>query len=67
MTVERAVFAVAGTLILLSLALGYFYSPYWFLLTAFVGLNMFQSAFTGICPARNVLRLMGLKSHGANN
>ena len=67
MTVERAVFAFAGTLILVSLALGYFHSPYWFLLTAFVGLNMFQSAFTGFCPARNVLRLMGLKSHGANS
>ena len=67
MTVERAVFAFAGTLILLSLALGYFYSPYWFLLTAFVGLNMFQSAFTGICPARSVLRLMGLKSQGAKS
>jgi hypothetical protein len=66
MTVDRAVFAVAGTMVLLSLALGYFVSPYWFLLTAFVGLNMFQSAFTGICPARSFLRLMGLKSHSAS-
>ena len=67
MTVDRAVFAVAGFMILLSLALGYFLSPYWFLLTAFVGLNMFQSAFTGICPARSFLRLMGLKSHTAGS
>ena len=47
-------------MVLLSLALGYFVSPYWFLLTAFVGLGMIQSAFTGICPAKNVLRMLGL-------
>ncbi len=58
MTVDRAVFAVAGILVLLSLALGYFVSPYWLLLTAFVGLNMLQSAFTGFCPAKNVLRMV---------
>jgi hypothetical protein len=67
MTVDRAVFAVAGTLVLVSVALGYFVSPYWFLLTAFVGLNMFQSAFTGICPARSFLRMLGLKTHPAGN
>ena len=67
MTVDRAVFALAGTLVLVSVALGYFFSPYWFLLTAFVGLNMFQSAFTGLCPARSFLRLMGLKSHTAGS
>ena len=65
MTVDRAVFAVAGSLVLFSLALGYFASPYWLLLTAFVGVNLFQSAFTGICPARSFLRLMGLKSDRA--
>ena len=58
MTVDRAVFAVAGLLVLLSLALGYFVSPYWFLLTAFVGLNLFQSAFTGICPAKTMLGMV---------
>ena len=67
MSVERAVFAVAGLMVLLSLALGYFVSPYWFLLTAFVGVNMFQSAFTGICPAKSFLRLMGLKSSTAGS
>ncbi len=67
MTVERAVFAVAGTMVLLSLSLGYFLSPYWFLLTAFVGLNLFQSAFTGICPAKRVLRMLGLKSQSASS
>ncbi len=65
MTVERAVFAVAGLIVLLSLALGYFVSPYWFLLTAFVGLSLVQSAFTGVCPAKNILRRCGLKSHNA--
>lgn len=62
MTIDRAVFAMAGFMVLLSLALGYFVSPYWFLLTAFVGVNLFQSAFTGICPAKSFLRLIGLKS-----
>jgi hypothetical protein len=67
LSVDRAVFALAGFLVLLSLALGYFVSPYWFLLTAFVGLNLFQSAFTGICPARRFLRLIGLKSSKATS
>lgn len=67
MTVDRAVFALAGTMVLLSLALGHFLSSYWFLLTAFVGLNMFQSAFTGICPARSFLRRMGLKAQTADH
>ncbi len=67
MTLERAIFVVAGSLVLASVALGYFVSPYWFLLTAFVGLNMVQSAFTGICPAKNVLRMLGLKSQAAGS
>ncbi len=61
MTIERAVFAFAGTLILASLALGFFVSPYWYLLTAFVGLNMFQFAFSGLCPAARVFKRLGLK------
>ncbi len=68
MNVERAVFAVAGLLVLLSLALGYFLSPYWFLLTAFVGIALFQSAFTGTCPARSVLRMVcPTNSHSAGS
>ncbi len=67
MTINRAVFAFAGFLVLASLVLGVFVSPYWFLLTAFVGLNLFQSAFTGVCPAASVFRKLGLKhSAGAN-
>jgi hypothetical protein len=62
MTVERAVRMIAGVFVLLSLALGHWVSPYWYLFTAFVGLNLFQSAFTNWCPAMTILRKMGLKS-----
>ena len=61
MTVERALRAMAGFVILLSMALAYFVSPYWYFLTAFVGLNLFQSAFTNWCPAMTAFRKMGLK------
>lgn len=61
MTIERAVFAFAGLMVLGSLALGHFVSPWWLLLTAFVGLNLFQTAFTGFCPAAMVFRSLGLK------
>lgn len=62
MDVERAVRLIAGALVLLSLALGYWVSPYWYLFTAFVGLNLFQSAFTKWCPMMLILRKLGLKS-----
>ena len=61
MNVDRAVFAFAGVVVSLSLALGYFVSPYWFLLTAFAGLNMLQAAFTGFCPAAIVFKKLGAK------
>jgi hypothetical protein len=61
MNVDRAVLAFAGGLLLLSLALAWFFSAYWLLLTAFVGLNMLQSAFTGFCPAAIAFRKLGLK------
>jgi hypothetical protein len=60
MTVERAVRVLAGTFVLLSVALGYWVSPYWFLFTAFVGLNLFQSGFTNMCPAMAIFRKLGL-------
>lgn len=60
MTVERALRLMAGVVILLSLALAHFVSPYWHLLTAFVGLNLLQSAFTNWCPAMVFFRRMGL-------
>ncbi|KCZ55587.1 sulfurtransferase [Hyphomonas beringensis] len=65
MNIDRAVFAFAGLIVLASLALGYFVSPYWFLLTAFVGLNLFQAAFTGFCPAAMIFKALGLKSGNA--
>ncbi len=61
MNVDRAVFAFAGSMLLLSLALAWLVSPYWLILTLFVGANLFQSAFTGFCPAAIVFRRLGLK------
>ena len=62
MTLDRAVFAFAGVVVLASVALGYFVSPYWFLLTAFAGLNLFQSAFTGFCPAALIFKAVGVQA-----
>lgn len=60
MNLDRAVLAFAGLVVLSSLALGYFISPLWFLLTAFAGLNMLQASFTGFCPAALVFRKLGV-------
>ncbi|MBK9494940.1 MAG: hypothetical protein BWZ07_01379 [Alphaproteobacteria bacterium ADurb.BinA280] len=62
MNLDRAIFAFAGVMILVSLALGHYVSPYWLLLTAFVGLNLLQSAFTGFCPAAMILGKFGVKA-----
>ena len=62
MTVERTVRMIAGVFVVLSLALGYWVSPYWYLFTAFVGLNLFQSAFTNWCPMMTILKKAGMKS-----
>jgi hypothetical protein len=61
MTMERLIRAISGTFVLVSLALGFFYSPYWFLFTAFVGLNLLQSAFTKWCLMEEILSKMGVK------
>ncbi len=61
MTVNRALRAMAGIVVLVSLALGHYVNPYWYLLTAFVGLNLLQSAFTNWCPAMTIFRKLGLK------
>ena len=60
MTVDRGLRSMAGAFILLSVALGYWLSPYWYLFTAFVGLNLFQSGLTNWCPAMFLLRKLGL-------
>lgn len=65
MTIERIVFAVAGAFIVLSVVLAYFFSPYWLWFTAFVGANLFQSAFTGFCPLATILKKLGLKTGAA--
>lgn len=61
MKVHHAVRVVAGGMVLVSLALGHWVSPYWHFLTAFVGVNLIQSAFTGFCPAEMILKRCGLK------
>lgn len=65
MTVERALRLMAGAFILISLALAHYVSPYWYFFTAFIGLNLLQSAFTNWCPAMAIFRAMGLKDAGA--
>jgi Inner membrane protein YgaP-like, transmembrane domain len=62
MNTDRAVLAFAGIMVLASLALAWLVSPYWLLLTAFVGANMVQAAFTGFCPAAIVFRRLGLNA-----
>jgi hypothetical protein len=57
---ERAIRALAGTIVTVSLALGYFVSPYWFLLTLFVGLNLLQSSMTNWCLAEQIFAKLGI-------
>jgi hypothetical protein len=61
MSIDRAVMAFAGFVVLLSLALSQLHHPYWLLLTAFVGLNLLQAAVTGFCPLAIILKRVGLK------
>ena len=60
MTVDRWLRLIAGFFVALSVALGYWVHPYWFAFTAFVGLNLFQSAFTNWCPMMSILRKIGI-------
>jgi len=59
MELENAIRILAGTLVLVSLALAHWVNPWWLLLAAFVALNLIQSAFTGFCPAAMVFKRMG--------
>lgn len=61
MTIDRAVMMFAGFMVLLSLALGLYVSSWWYLLTAFVGLNLIQASITGFCPAALVFRTFGCR------
>jgi len=65
MSIDRIVLAFAGAMTLLSLALAYYVSPYWLLLAAFVGLNLFQAAFTGFCPLALILKKFGVRPGAA--
>lgn len=60
MITERVIRAVAGSFVLASVALGYFVHPGWFLFTAFVGVNLLQSAFTKWCLMEDILRKFGV-------
>jgi hypothetical protein len=62
MTIDNAVLSFAGVVVLLGLVLGWFVSPWWFLLTAFAGLNMLQAGFTGFCPAAMIFKKLGIKT-----
>ena len=62
MNVERYLRLIAGAFVMLTLVLGFWVSPYWYLFTAFVGLNLFQSAFTNWCPMMSILRKLGVRS-----
>jgi hypothetical protein len=61
MTIDRVVFAVAGSFILISLLLAHYHSENWLWFTAFVGANLLQSAFTGFCPMAIILKKLGVK------
>ena len=61
MTIDNGVRVLAGVFVLVSLGLGLLVSPWWFLLTAFVAVNLIQSAWSGFCPAAVVLKRFGLK------
>ena len=67
MNVDRWLRLVAGFFVMLSLALGYWVHPYWYFFTAFVGLNLFQSAFTNWCPMMTFLRKLGVKDQAAHS
>ncbi len=63
MTVDRYLHLMAGAFVMLSLALGYWVNPNWYFFTGFVGLNLFQSAFTNWCPMMTILRKLGVPEH----
>jgi len=61
MTVERWIRFFAGTFVLVSVALGHFVSPWFLLVTVFVGANLFQSSLTSVCPLGSILRAVGVQ------
>ena len=65
MSIDRVALAFAGLMVLVSLLLGHFVGPGWYWLAAFVGANLFQSAFTGFCPLAAILRRLGVRPGAA--
>ena len=65
MNIDKLVMRFAGTMVLVSLALGVWLSPYWLLLAAFVGANLLQSSFTGFCPLAKILARLNVKPGAA--
>jgi hypothetical protein len=65
LTVDRAVLAFAGVVVLVGIALAYFVHPAWIWLSVFAGANMFQAAFTGFCPAAMIFKRLGVKPGAA--
>jgi hypothetical protein len=65
MNIDRGVMAFAGTVVIVSLGLAHFVSPWWLLLTLFIGVNLLQASFTSFCPLASVLRRLGVKSGNA--
>jgi len=66
MKLESAIRILAGTFVLTSVALAHWVSQWWLLLAVFVGCNLIQSAFTGFCPAENILRKLGVGRDGSS-
>jgi len=62
MTIERALFAMGGTMVMLTSLLAIFHNPMWTWFTLFIGFNCFQSSFTGFCPPAILMKKFGLKS-----
>jgi hypothetical protein len=61
MSIDRAVLAFTGVVVLISLVLSLLHHPHWLWLTAFLGANMLQSAFTGFCPLAKMLKALGMR------
>jgi hypothetical protein len=62
MTIDRLLRMAAGAFVMISLALGHWVNPNWYYFTAFVGLNLFQSAFTNWCPLMTILKKAGVET-----
>jgi hypothetical protein len=65
MSIDRIVMAFAGAMVLISVVLAHYISPWWMLLAGFVGLNLFQAAFTGFCPLAMILKRFGIRPGSA--